>query len=142
MPHKAACPCKYPGCVHTTHTGYCETHAHWYQPPERAVDTRPSAAARGYDQEWQAIRAAVLRDAGIPPELRPLYDVHHTPEYNPQIDPDHRHYTLTPLLHGEHSRETGVARGRGGKSLGNFSENRRCPTNFSAIKTGGKVKNG
>ena len=115
MPHKPPRPCKYPCCACTTlaATGYCEAHAHFYQPPQRlkrAPDARPSAALRGYDMSWQRIRDEVLQSAGIPEELRHLYDVHHTPEYNPAIDPDHRHYTLTPLLHGEHSRETGAAR--------------------------------
>ena len=144
MPYKVPRPCKYPGCVHTTLTltRYCETHAHHYQPPQRPADTRPSAAARGYDSEWQRIRAGVLRGAGIPRQLWHLYDVHHEPEYNPDIDPNHRNYTLTPMLHGEHSRQTGRQRGEGVKSLGVSSPDRYSPKRFSSSKMGKRAKNG
>ena len=116
MPYKVAKPCKYPGCVRTTAAaaGYCQAHAHFYQPPSYAAhDNRPSAAARGYNNSWQRIREEVLRNAGIPRAQWPLYDVHHAPDYNPSADPDHRHYTLTPMLHGDHSRHTGSARSKG-----------------------------
>jgi len=138
MPRKAPRPCRYPGCVHTTLTaiGYCEFHAHFYQPPQRHKDTRPSAASRGYNKDWQRIREDVLRGAGIPRELWHLYDIHHQPEYNPEIDPDHRNYALTPLLHGDHSRETGRARGAGGKSLGPGRRDRTCPLGFHSSKMG------
>ena len=144
MPHKPSRPCRYPGCVHTTlaTTGYCEAHAFFYKPPERAVDRRPSAPARGYNHDWNRVRTQVLRDAGIPKELWPKYDVHHSPEYDAQIEPDHRKYTLTPMLHGEHSAETGHSRGRGDKSLPVSSRDRTCPTFFFASKMDERGKNG
>jgi hypothetical protein len=43
----------------------------------------------------------------VPRQDWPLYDVHHEPAYNPDVEPDHRKYRLTPLLHQDHSRETG-----------------------------------
>ncbi len=144
MPHKPSRPCKYPGCVHTTLSaiGYCEAHASFYQPPQRAIDSRPSASARGYGQDWQRIRAEVLQDAGIPRELWADYDVHHTPPYNSAIEPNHRAYTLTPLLHGEHSRETGRTRGRGVKSLQSTAGNRKGYSNFYSAKMEEGGKNG
>jgi len=138
MPHKAPRPCRYPPCVNTALAaiGYCESHAHYYQPPQRHKDTRPSSSARGYNKEWQRIRAEVLRNAGIPREAWHLYDIHHQPEYNPAIDSDHRNYTLTPMLHGEHSRETGRSRGVGGKSLEAERRDRTCPQSFFTSKMG------
>lgn len=140
MPYKPNRPCRYPGCVNTTPSkqGYCETHAHHYQPPRYpSTDNRPSAAARGYGKDWQAIRAEVLRSSGIPKELWHLYDVHHEPEYNPAIEPNHRNYKLTPMLHNAHSRHTSRARGRGIKSLGDRAETDNAQPNFHTIKMGG-----
>lgn len=76
----------------------------------RRADTRPSAFERGYGAEWRRIRAEVLRAHGIPQSEWPRYDVHHTPEYNPDVEPDHRRYQLTPLLHEDHSRVTGKSK--------------------------------
>lgn len=46
-------PCTHPGCPHrATHAGRCALHAR-----SPAPDLRPSAARRGYDAEWRAIRA-------------------------------------------------------------------------------------
>lgn len=137
MPYKVKRPCLYPGCVNTVTSGYCEAHAHFQTPLK---DLRPSSASRGYGTEWRAIRARVLRDAGIPKELRPLYDVHHAPPYDPKIDPDHRNYTLTPLLHGDHSRETGRSKGRRIKSPEVKAGTVKVPQGFSQAKRG--VKNG
>jgi hypothetical protein len=67
---------------------------------------RPSSAKRGYGVEWKRIREMVLRGAGIPFHLWPLYDVDHEPAYNIDIEPDHMKYRLTPRLHGEHSAKT------------------------------------
>jgi hypothetical protein len=36
----------------------------------------------------------------------PEYDVDHNPPYNPDIEPDHRKYTLVPMLRSDHSRKT------------------------------------
>ena len=135
MPYKPPRPCRYPGCVHVTPSrqGYCESHAHFYQPPQypRSPNNRPSAAARGYNSQWQAIRAEVLSGTSIPRELWPMYDVHHEPSYNPAIEPDHRAYNLIVMLRSEHSRETGRSRGRRVKSLGDQRETTAAPTSFS-----------
>ena len=117
MPYKPARPCKYPGCINTTKTkqGYCDNHIHLYKPfikkYPRQPDNRPSAAVRGYDRAWQVIRLEVLNKAGIPKDLQHLYDVHHEPPYNAAVEPNHRAYTLIPLLKSEHSRVTGKAKG-------------------------------
>jgi hypothetical protein len=79
----------------------------------RGVDTRPSSSKRGYGNKWRHIRAEILRAAGIPRKLWPLYDVHHSPPYNPDVEPDHRRYNLTPVLHAEHSTITGRGTRRG-----------------------------
>ena len=106
MPYKTARPCLYAGCTNTVQSGYCQTHAHFYNPPERAIDQRPSAASRGYDRVWQLIRAKVLRDHGIPADQWHEYDIHHEPPYNPQVEPRHTAYKLTPLLRSDHSKVT------------------------------------
>jgi hypothetical protein len=130
MPRKPARPCRFIGCLGTTtaKTGYCDRHAHLWRPYERfrrsepcpgeakrGSDGRPSSARRGYDGEWRRLRAETLAAAGIPREDWPLYDVHHEPPYNPDVEPDHRKYRLTPLLHGEHSGETGRQKRLGGR---------------------------
>jgi len=71
-------------------------------------DDRPSPSARGYDNEWKKIREDVLRQHGIPESEWPNYDIDHRPTYNQAIEPDHRRYQLTPLLHGEHSQKTAL----------------------------------
>lgn len=55
MPVRPASPCSKPGCPHRKP---CPVHGSSYR---RAKDTRPSAAARGYDQKWRRIRAAFLK---------------------------------------------------------------------------------
>ncbi len=74
--------------------------------PRKARENRPSRSKRGYNSEWYRIRREVLEHYGIPREEWPLYDVDHNPPYNPAIEPDHRQYTLTPMLRAEHSRKT------------------------------------
>jgi len=142
MPHKPLKPCLYPGCTKTVPSGYCQAHAHFYTPPARAVDNRPSAAARGYGKRWQAIRNEVLCRSGIPRELWHLYDIHHEPPYNPAIEPNHRAYKLTPMLHRDHSRETMRSRGRGGKSLGNMLETGKAKGNIYSSKMEAGGQNG
>lgn len=58
MPISPKRPCKHQGCPGRAMPGssYCQQHR-----PARQPDTRPSAAARGYDQHWRRIRAAFLR---------------------------------------------------------------------------------
>ena len=141
MPYKPPKPCKYPGCVITTPSrqGYCESHAHHYRLPQypHKKDSRPSAAARGYNSSWQAVREEVLCKHGIPPEFRHLYDVHHEPPYNPAIEPNHRAYLLTPLLRSEHSRVTNrAARGRRVKSLEGQGRDRQGLETIHTAKMG------
>jgi hypothetical protein len=147
MPYKPAWPCIVPGCLNTTTspTRHCDKHAHLYKPYIRPSDNRPSAATRGYDKAWRRIRDSVLREAGIPKADWPLYDVHHTPDYDPAIEPDHRQYTLTPLLHTEHARETNK-RHRGGRvnPCGNFAETVHVMQTFPRAKFEGsreRIKN-
>ena len=113
MPTKASHPCASPSCPNTTHARYCPVH----QMQHAVVDTRPSPDSRGYGYAWQKIRERVLIEHGIPRELWREYDIHHDPPYNPAVDPDHTHYTLTPALHGQHSQHTA---GKGG-GFGNYS---------------------
>ena len=139
MPYKPAKPCRLPGCVHTTlsRNGYCEAHEHFYNPPEYAVNRlkypRMSAASRGYGHGWQEIRRKVLAEHGIPEAEWPLYDVHHTPDYNPALNPDHNAYILTPMLHHEHSAHTG--RDRGIKSLADSSRDHTSASTFCSCKS-------
>jgi hypothetical protein len=106
MPYKPDRPCLFPGCTATVQKGYCLAHQHFYNPPVKQTDLRPTAARRGYDNNWKRIREKVLIDAGIPQNERHLYDVHHTPDYNPEVESDHGRYKLTPMLHREHSKHT------------------------------------
>jgi len=98
MPTRSPRPCNAPLCTNLTTDRYCEQHA--------SLNVRPSAAKRGYGSEWRQIRARVLAGHGIPQSKWHLYDVDHRPPYNPAIDPDHNHYTLVPMLKGEHSSKT------------------------------------
>ena len=108
MPTKPAKPCRVRTCANLTASpsGYCDLHAHLYKPFTRSTDTRTSSSARGYGAKWRSIRAKVLKNAGIPKEQWPLYDVDHNPPYNPAVEPNHLMYTLIPRLHSEHSRKT------------------------------------
>ena len=105
MPTRPLGPCSYPGCPNrATDHGRCARHP-------RPQAARPSAAERGYGAGWQHIRAEVLTAHSIPASEWPLYDVDHNPPYNRAIEPDHRKYTLTPRLHGEHSQKTAAQDG-------------------------------
>ena len=86
-------------------------------PPEN----RETPAKRGYDSVWRKVRAEVLTEARIPKEDWKLYDVDHTPAYDKDVEPDHRRYTLTPMLKADHSRKTAKEdnpRGSSGKFVG------------------------
>jgi len=135
LPRKAQKPCLFSGCTALVNSGYCATHAHFYTTPVRTAETyRPSSFRRGYGAKWQEIRNEVLRATGIPKEIWHLYDVHHEPPYNPAIEPDHRKYHLTPMLHRDHSRETARQRGRGGKSLEVGRETDKVKASFHSTK--------
>lgn len=58
MSQRVASPCSHPGCPNMAipGTGRCAAHQ---RSPRR--DDRLSPSARGYDREWQRIRAAYLR---------------------------------------------------------------------------------
>lgn len=100
MPYKIMGICTQPGCNNRAiKDSRCANH------PRR--DGRVvSSAQRGYGAEWRKIRAEVLTLWQIPEADWHLYDVDHTPPYNPSVEPDHRKYTLTPLLHSQHSVKT------------------------------------
>lgn len=74
--------------------------------PRRREDDRPSPARRGYGAQWRRIREQVLTEAGIPRSDWSLYAVDHRPPYNPDIEPDHRQYTLVPMRKEAHNRKT------------------------------------
>jgi hypothetical protein len=82
-------------------------------PPVREADNRPSANKRGYGTEWNRIRQQVLDASMIPRNEQHLYDVDHTPCYDPVIQPDHWQYALTPRLHAEHTRITNRQKKKG-----------------------------
>ena len=99
--HDAFCPAfALPG------SPYCREHQSLQPVPVRA-----SAHARGYDATWQRIRIIVLSKAGIPRKDWHLWDVDHSPAFDPEVEPDHWKYKLTPRLHGDHSRKTAATDG-------------------------------
>lgn len=103
MPYKPLGPCRIPSCSRrAVQHGLCAKHQS-QRPPAKP---RQSAAAMGYGHEWRKVRAEVLATHGIPEAEWPLWDVHHEPPYNPAVEPDHRKYTLVPMLHSQHSRKT------------------------------------
>lgn len=58
MPLAPPRPCTHPGCHELTTNGRCAKHRRWTQ---REYDrSRPSAAKRGYDYEWQMFEADYL----------------------------------------------------------------------------------
>jgi 5-methylcytosine-specific restriction protein A len=62
MPTKPKGPCKIRTCPgRAMERGYCTAHALKHPAPARPRDTRPSAAARGYDSKWRFIRAQFLK---------------------------------------------------------------------------------
>jgi hypothetical protein len=97
MPSRPLGPCRVRSCSNRSD---CPIHNNGTK------DTRISAARRGYGGDWRKIREGVLRGAGVPKHLWPLYDVDHNPPYDPSIEPDHRAYTLVPRLHKDHSAKT------------------------------------
>ena len=136
MPRKAQKPCLFSGCTALVNSGYCATHAHFYNPPVRTfADYKPNPDKNKiYGRQWKSISADVKRAAGIPVELWHLYDVHHEPPYNPAVEPGHRKYHLTPMLHRDHSRETARQRGRGVKSLEVGADTDKVKVNIHSTK--------
>jgi hypothetical protein len=72
---------------------------------KRADSERPASSQRGYGGDWPKVRAQVLREAGIPEDQWPLYDVDHVPRW-PSLGEDHSLYRLIPRKHGQHSGKT------------------------------------
>lgn len=102
MPWKPAGPCLEPRCPNlAVYRGRCAEHKGI---PDK--QRQRGSFYQHYGPEWPKIREEVLQAAGIPRERWPLYDIDHDPVYDPDIQPDHRAYKLTPLLHSEHSRKT------------------------------------
>lgn len=146
LPRKPARPCNYPNCSRLTHSSYCSLHAK----TQRPKDTRSSSAARGYGNRWRKIRERVLAAHGIPRSQWPQYDVDHRPPYNPEVEPDHNRYQLTPMLRSEHSRKTakhdiarddhGVFRGREGASQSSRARQPDRGDQGSSVRTSSEVR--
>lgn len=73
MPHRAKRPCAAPGCTSlVSHGRYCAEHRHLAARNHIALRqarkdyeqrvNRPSASERGYDADWQVIRARFLAE--------------------------------------------------------------------------------
>jgi len=105
MPRKAANPCRVPGCpgIAVGRSGYCEKHQDQGKYGRKKTY---HSYQRGADREWRKIRIEVLRSHGIPQEDWPKYVIDHRPPYDPAIEPDHRNYTLVPMIRGKHSQKT------------------------------------
>jgi len=105
MPRRANRPCRSIGCPGLALPGssYCEEHKSLGIYKRKKL--RP-AYQRGHDQEWKRIRIEVLKKYGIPEEEWVKYVIDHRPPYDPAVEPNHRCYTLIPMLRGEHSVKT------------------------------------
>ena len=77
--------------------------------PERKPDTRPSAAARGYDAKWRRTRGRYLQlhpTCEHPGCVSMAEDVHHLDGLGPNGPDGHRHHNLQALCHPHHSAIT------------------------------------
>lgn len=105
MPTKPRRPCQHPGCSALAIEGASRCILHH----RVRIVSRPSAAKRGYDREWRAIRAAVLRDE---PNCRscgkPAKDVHHIQPL--RLGGTHDRANLMPLCLSCHRRITAALR--------------------------------
>lgn len=107
MPWRQTRGCRHSLCpARAVRDGFCERHARDHDRQYR--QERGTFAQRGYgaDSGWPQIRARVLTEAGIPRELWSDYIIHHEPKFNPDVDPNHEHYTLRPVTRGEHNKLT------------------------------------
>ena len=73
---------------------------------ERRKTLGHHAVREAYDSYWYKVRQEVLQRSGIPRDQWSLYDVDHNPPYNKDLEPDHRKYTLIPMLKADHSHKT------------------------------------
>ena len=105
MPTRPLSGCRWPRCPNRAiRRGYCEQHVKDYFKQDKQI--RGSSVERGYDAQWDKIRAEVLRAAGIPQHLWQFCNVDHRPAYDRAREPDHRKYQLVPMLQGDHSAKT------------------------------------
>lgn len=122
MPSRASRSCVASDCPGRAQKGsrYCLDHAHLNK-PARKPDTRPSAAARGYDRKWRRIRAQFIKKH---PECaicgEPTQEVDHIiPLSN---GGSNRWDNLQPLCKTHHSQKTvyldgGFGLGRGDQKV-------------------------
>lgn len=76
MAHRPLKPCAQPGCPMLTRERLCPQHT--IVARSLRIDRRPSAARRGYDSEWRAIRLQVLAEEPICRDCdRPSAEVDH-----------------------------------------------------------------
>jgi 5-methylcytosine-specific restriction enzyme A len=100
VPYTPARACAHPGCPELARRGRrCAEHA-------REVERRRgSAARRGYDKTWQAIRAAALARQPLCAECgAPATEVHHRDGRGPRGD--NRPSNLVALCRPCHSKAT------------------------------------
>jgi len=109
-PTKPLSPCLVRGCpARAVSFGRCSDHA---KEKQRAIQSlaptsRPSSSARGYDRDWQKLRAERLKGqaCSIPTCSAVANHLHHDPDY-PTLGRDHRRYQLIPLCGQHHSQLT------------------------------------
>lgn len=107
-------PCIEPGCPQLTSGTRCERHR---KAKRRTEDKRrPSARERGYDAQWQRVRAGYLYlhpycedESGC---LERATDVDHIDGLGPKGPNGYDHANLRALCHSHHSKRT--ARDQGG----------------------------
>ena len=79
MAQRVMVACGKPGCAGLVRNSTCSVCG----PRKRARDTRPSSGSRGYDAQWQRVRAAQLRrhplceDCGERGYVTEASEVHH-----------------------------------------------------------------
>ena len=107
MPSAPSRPCLKPGCNKLTKNrdGFCDAHADWYR--KQADKRRGTAQERGYDGEWQKVRAAKKRAdplcerCKVKGIIKPMAVVHHV-----NRDPkDNVWHNLESLCRSCHEKE-------------------------------------
>ena len=61
MPYSPAHPCAKSGCPNLTHKRFCPEHDREHWDNVHKQDKRPSPRARGYDDDWRAVRNSYLK---------------------------------------------------------------------------------
>lgn len=114
MPRRPLHACKAPRCPNLTSGRYCDDHAVL----DRRADDRPSASERGYDRDWQALRAAHLRDHPLcephgrqgrvcADRLVVDHKIPHRGDRRLLLDPDNLETMCKPLHDAKTAREDG-----------------------------------